>query len=312
MSKSLDLTKIATYSISERHSKVEVQDFAKPIDRSTAKAVASYFENFPKILAAKDLREFVALVVSARQRKAPIIWGMGSHVLKTGLAPLIIDLMDEGFVTAIALNGSALIHDFETAFAGKTSEDVDSAIGEGQFGMAKETGDQVNLALAHGVSRGLGLGEAIGEHIAKSDYRFKHLSLFARAFERKLLATVHVAVGTDIIHMHPKCDAQALGLGSHRDFLKFAELVSRLENGVYINFGSAVILPEVFLKSITLVRNLGFKVDHITTANFDFMNQYRERVNVVERPTSNGGHGFSFVGHHELMLPLLAALLKAS
>jgi hypothetical protein len=307
----LDLTKIDTYSLKGRASKVEVKDFARPVDKATAKAMLKWFESQPAILAAKDLRELVAEMKRAKKAGAPILWGMGSHVLKTGLAPLLVDLMDEGFITGVAFNGSALIHDFETAFAGKTSEDVDAVLGGGQFGMAKETGDIVNDVISKGVAKGMGLGEAIGSHIAASDYPYKNFSLFGQAYLRQLPATVHVALGTDIIHMHPKCDAAALGLGSHRDFMKFADTVSRLENGVYINFGSAVILPEVFLKSITLVRNLKFKVDRIVTANFDFIQAYRERVNVVQRPTTNGGRGFAFTGHHEIMLPLLAAALKA-
>lgn len=311
MSKQLDLSKISTYSLLERSSKVEVKDFAHPMDKTTAQAMRKWFEGLPAILAADELRDLIVEMKEAKKRKAPILWGMGSHVIKTGLAPLLIDLMDEGFCTGIAFNGSALIHDFETAFAGKTSEDVDAVLGGGGFGMAKETGDFVNQAVSEGVARGLGLGAAIGAHIAESNYKYRDLSLFAQAYKRNLPATVHVAMGTDIIHMHPKCDAAAIGLGSHRDFLRFAEEVSRLEGGVYINFGSAVILPEVFLKSITLVRNLKFKVDKICTANFDFIQAYRERVNVVQRPTTNGGRGFSFTGHHEILLPLLAAGLKA-
>lgn len=307
----LDLNEIDTYSLKERPSKVETKDFARPLDKAQAKAVWAFYESLPNILAAKDLRALITEIKRAKKAGRPILWGMGSHVLKTGMAPLLIDLMDEGYCTGIALNGSALIHDFETAFAGKTSEDVDAVLGEGQFGMARETGDIVNEAISKGVAKGMGLGEAIGGHIAASQYPYKDLSLFAQAFKRKMPATVHVAVGTDIIHMHPKCDAAALGLGSHRDFMKFAEVVSELEGGVYINFGSAVILPEVFLKSITLVRNLKFTVDHIITANFDFIQQYRSRVNVVQRPTTNGGRGFSFTGHHEILLPLLAAGLKA-
>lgn len=307
----LDLNQIDTYSLKERPSKVETKDFARPLDKTQAKVMWAFYESLPNILAARDLRALIGEIKRARKEGKPIMWGMGSHVLKTGMAPLLIDLMEEGYCTGIALNGSALIHDFETAFAGKTSEDVDAVLGGGQFGMARETGDIVNEAISSGVAKGLGLGEAIGSHIAQSDYPYKDLSLFAQAYKRKLPATVHVAVGTDIIHMHPKCDAAALGLGSHRDFMKFAEVVSQLEGGVYINFGSAVILPEVFLKSVTLVRNLKFKVDRIITANFDFIQQYRSRVNVVQRPTTNGGRGFSFTGHHEILLPLLAAGLKA-
>lgn len=307
----LDLSKVSTYSLKERASKVEVKDFSRPVSQSTAKAMTEWLDSLPAILAAKDLKELVAHMKRAREKKAPIMWGMGSHVLKTGLAPILVDLMQEGFVSSLSFNGSTLIHDFETAFAGKTSEDVDSAIGGGDFGMAKETGDIVNAVLSDGVKQGMGLGEALGKHIAQSNYPYKDLSLFGQAYQRGIPVTVHVAIGTDIIHMHPKCDAAALGLGSHRDFLKFAQKVSSLEHGVYLNLGSAVILPEVFLKSITLVRNLGASVNKIVTANFDFIQHYRERVNVVQRPTSNGGKGYSFIGHHELMLPLLAAALKA-
>ncbi|MBI3542879.1 MAG: hypothetical protein HY075_06360 [Deltaproteobacteria bacterium] len=307
----LDLAKIETYSLLGRSSKVEVSDFAKPLDAATSKAFHKFYESLPSILAADDLRDLVVELKAAKKSGKKIMWGMGSHVLKTGLAPILIDLMDEGFITSIAFNGSALIHDFETAFAGKTSEDVDAVLGGGQFGMAKETGDLVNEAINKGVAKGMGLGEALGAHIAASDYEYKNLSLFAQAYERKLPATVHVAIGTDIIHMHPKCDPAALGLGSHRDFMRFAEEVAGLEGGAYVNFGSAVILPEVFLKSITLVRNLKFKVDKICTANFDFIQAYRSRVNVVQRPTTNGGRGFTFTGHHELMLPILAAALKS-
>ncbi len=308
----LDLNKISTYSLKDRFSKVEVKDFAKPISESTARNTQDWFNHFPQILAAKELKEFVLDVKKAKDRKKPIIWGMGSHVLKTGLAPLLIDLMDCGFVTGLAFNGSVLIHDFETAYAGKTSEDVDSVIGEGQFGMAKETGEVVNEAISKGTAQGLGLGEALGKHIAESSYAYKQFSILAHAHLKKIPATVHVAIGTDIIHMHPKCDPAALGVGSHRDFLKIAQQISSLEGGVYINFGSAVILPEIFLKALTLVRNLNYKVDQIVTANFDFIQHYRARVNVVGRPTTNGGRGYSFTGHHEIMLPLLATLLKAS
>ncbi|HRK02274.1 MAG TPA: hypothetical protein PLH57_06370, partial [Oligoflexia bacterium] len=287
-----DLNKIQTYSLRDRPSKVEVKDFAQIPSTDAVLAMNKWFDTLPEILAAKDLRLLARAVVECRNRKKPIVWGMGSHVLKTGLAPLLIDLMNEGFITGLAFNGSALIHDFETAFAGKTSEDVDSAIGDGDFGMARETGEIVNQEISKGVASGLGLGGSIGKHIAESDYPYKDLSLFAHAYKCGLPATVHVAIGTDILHMHPKCDGAALGLGSHRDFLRFAESVSLMEGGAYINFGSAVILPEVFLKAITLARNLGATVNQIVTANFDFINQYRGRVNVVQRPVLAGGEGF--------------------
>lgn len=308
---SFDLSRIKTYSLLDRPSKVETTDFAKPLSSAEAKAMQPFFEALPDLLAGKQLRQLVVEIKRARKDKRPVMWGMGSHVLKTGLAPLLIDLMDQGYVSSLSFNGSSLIHDFETAFAGKTSEDVDAVLGEGQFGMAKETGEIVNQALSEGVAKGMGLGEALGAHIASSKYRYKKFSLFGQAYDRGIPATVHVAMGTDIVHMHPKCDPAAIGIGSHRDFMKFAGIVSRLEGGAYINFGSAVVLPEVFLKSITLVRNLGFDVNHVVTANFDFVQQYRGRVNIVQRPTSNGGKGFSFTGHHEILMPLLATALKA-
>lgn len=308
---SLDLSKIKTYSLLGRTSKVTVDDFAQISSPEQCAALASWVSTLPKILAAKDLPLLVDRLKLAKQKGAPIVWGMGSHVIKTGLAPLLIDLMEHGFVTGIAFNGSAMIHDFETAFAGKTSEDVGAVLGDGSFGMAQETGDHVNEAINVGVADGLGLGAALGRHIERMNCTYRQSSLFYQAYMRKIPATVHVAVGTDIIHMHPKADGAALGLGSHRDFLTFADSVAKLEGGAYLNWGSAVILPEVFLKSVTLVRNLGHKVDKITTANFDFIQHYRERVNVVERPNLNGGKGFSFTGHHELLMPLLAALLKS-
>lgn len=305
---SLNLKKINTYSLQDRPSKVVTTDFAKPVAAEVS--FKDWFDSLPAILASKDLKQLVQRMVQAKKNQRPIIWGMGSHVIKTGMAPLLIDLIDQGFISGLAFNGSALIHDFETAFAGKTSEDVDSVLGEGQFGMARETAEMVNEAINQGVDQGLGIGAALGKYIDDSSFQFKNLSLFAKCYQKQILATVHVAVGTDIIHMHERCDAAKLGLGSHRDFLAFAAMVAQLEGGVYLNWGSAVILPEIFLKSITLVRNLKFKVDAITTANFDFIQQYRERVNVVQRPTSNGGKGFSFTGHHELMLPILASALK--
>ena len=311
MSHDLDLTKIRTYSLNSRPSKVEVGDFAQVPSRQVAQQAWAWIDGFSKVLAAKDLRQLVARLRASHQAGRPVLWGMGSHVIKTGLAPLLIDLMELGYVQLLAFNGSALIHDFETAYAGKTSEDVGAVLGDGSFGMAQETGDMVNDALNSGVQDGLGLGASLGRFISESAFKYKHLSLFAQAWERKIPATVHVAIGTDIIHMHERCDGSLIGKGSHRDFLTFAQGVSQLEGGGYINLGSAVILPEVFLKSVTLARNLGHTVDHFTTANFDFISHYRERVNVVERPTGNGGKGFIFVGHHELMVPLLHAGLKA-
>jgi hypothetical protein len=236
---------------------------------------------------------------------------MGAHVLKVGLAPLIIDLMERGFITAIALNGAGIVHDFETASAGQTSEEVDAVLGKGEFGMARETGEEINKAIVQGDRDGLGLGASIGRYIERrSGTKFKRLSILAAAWRLQIPATIHVAMGTDIVHMHPSCDPGAVGRGSHLDFRILAAEVARLGGGgVYLNIGSAVLLPEVFLKAVTLARNLGHPIRDFTTANFDFIQGYRPNTNVVNRPTKGVGRGYSLTGHHEIMIPLLAALL---
>jgi hypothetical protein len=256
------------------------------------------------------LRQLVVEIHTARDRGKPILWGMGAHVLKVGLSPVIVDLMERGFVTGIAMNGAGIVHDFELAVAGQTSEDVAAGLGSGAFGMAKETGEALNRAIRAGDRAGLGLGAAVGRHIETRRAPHRDMSLLAAAWRRGLPATVHVAVGTDIVHMHPACDPGALGRTSHLDFRIFAGGVARLGGGgVYLNVGSAVLLPEVFLKAITLARNLGHPVRDFATANLDFIQSYRPRTNVVERPTSGVGRGYSLTGHHELLLPLLAAAL---
>ncbi len=232
---------------------------------------------------------------------------MGAHVIKVGLNPVVIDLMERGIITAVAMNGAGIIHDFEIAMTGRTSEDVSVSIGNGAFGMARETCDFLCDAIKRAGEKSQGLGEAVGLAILEKNLPFMDKSILAAGARLGIPVTVHVAIGTDIIHMHPGFDPEAAGGASHRDFKIFASVVATLEEGVYMNVGSAVILPEVFLKAITLVRNLGNKVDNFTTVNMDFIQQYRPMVNVVNRPTARGGAGINLVGHHEIMLPLIAA-----
>ena len=308
-SKPLDLTGVRTYPLAARKSKVTVSDFGR--SHKQGDRLSDFVASLPKILAADQLRAVAESLVRGRAKKRPLIWGMGAHVLKVGLAPLVIDLMERGFITTIALNGAGIVHDFETAIAGQTSEEVDAALGSGEFGMARETGEEVNLAIARGSKDGLGLGASIGRYIAaRRGTRFRHLSILAAAWRLNIPATVHVALGTDIVHMHPSCDPGAVGRASHLDFRILAGQVARLgRGGVYLNIGSAVLLPEVFLKAVTVARNLGHKIEDFSTANFDFIQGYRPNTNVVSRPTRGVGRGYSVTGHHEIMIPLLAAML---
>jgi hypothetical protein len=269
--------------------------------------LSTFLESLPDILAARTLREAVEAVATARLAGKPVVVGMGAHPTKVGLNPVLVDLMERGVITALAMNGAVIIHDFELALTGHTSEEVDTEINSGRFGMAEETGRFINQAIARGVQKGLGIGEAVGAWIEERRLPNRKTSLLAAGLRLGLPVTVHVAVGTDIIHMHPAVDGAALGEGSLRDFRLFAAVVAGLEGGVYINLGSAVIMPEVFLKALTLARNLGHTVDRITTVNMDFLPHYRPLTNVVRRPTQKGGKGLALVGHHEIMLPLLAA-----
>jgi hypothetical protein len=261
------------------------------------------------MLAAADFKAVVRAIVAARREGGGVVWGLGAHVIKTGLGPVIIDLMQRGFVSAIATNGATVIHDFEIALAGATSEDVDEALGPGRFGMADETGRLLNCAITDGVRRDLGIGQSVGRFLADSQPQFARLSVLAAAARLGIPATVHVAIGTDIIHMHPVASGEALGAGSLRDFRYFVSNVARLERGVYLNCGSAVVLPEVFLKAVAIARNCGIALANLTTVNLDFVRLYRPETNVVRRPTAGTGRGYSLVGHHEIMIPLLAAAI---
>ena len=305
----LDLDKVSTYPLSSRPSKVSLDDFAKPISEDSS--LTDFLASLPDILAVQSLRSLAARMQRARELRKPIIWGIGGHVIKTGLAPIIIDLMQRGFVNAIAANGSVLVHDAEIAMVGSTSEDVDATLGEGVFGGADETGKLINLAARDGARDALGLGEAMGRALVGQTPKFARQSLLCAAYDAKVPFTAHVTIGGDIAHFHPEVDGASLGAATHTDFRLLAELVRRMDDGgVYLNVGSAVVLPEVFLKCVTLVRNLGHELKDITTANFDFIQSYRPLTNVVRRPTADGaGQGYSITGHHELTIPLLAAQL---
>jgi hypothetical protein len=304
----LSLEGISTYPLSERKSKMGVGDFARP--HTPGASFAAFLDSLPGVLAVQSLRALAADVRRARERGKPILWGLGAHVLKVGLSPVLLDLMERGFATGLALNGAGIVHDFELAVAGQTSEEVDEGLGSGAFGMAAETGAEVNRAIVEGDRDGLGLGASLGRYLERRQPPHLAQSLLAAAHRRGLAATVHVAVGTDIVHMHPACDPAALGRASHLDFRILAGEVARLGGGgVYLNVGSAVMLPEVFLKAVTLARNLGHDLSDFATANLDFIQSYRPNTNVVRRPTAGVGRGYSLTGHHELMVPLLAAML---
>jgi deoxyhypusine synthase len=305
----LDLDKVKTYPLASRKSKVTLDDFAQPITSDAS--LKDFLASLPNILAVQSLRQLTARIQRAHELKKPIIWGLGGHVVKTGLAPLLIDLMKRGYVSAIASNGSVLVHDSEIAMIGSTSEDVDATLGEGVFGGAEETGQLLNSAANDGARDQIGLGESVGRALVARNPQNRDRSIICTAYESKIPFTVHVTIGGDIAHFHPKADGATLGATTHTDFKLLAELVRQMDGGgVYLNVGSAVVLPEVFLKCVTVVRNLGHPLSEITTANFDFIQSYRPLTNVVRRPTEKGaGQGYSITGHHELTIPLLAAML---
>jgi hypothetical protein len=301
-----DLSGVASYPLASRRSKVGVGAFASVPSDTTSGFIAS----LPDVLAGSDFKAVVAAMKAARADGRALVWGLGAHVIKTGLSPVLIDLMSRGYVSALALNGAGVIHDFEIALSGETSEDVDESLGPGRFGMAEETGTLLNQAINEGVADGLGLGQAVGLYLLSLDPPHAERSLLTIAARLGIPVTVHVAIGTDIIHMHPTASGAALGEGSLRDFRYFVTNVASLERGVYVNCGSAVILPEVFLKAVALVRNRGLSLEGLTTVNIDFLRLYRPLTNVVSRPTAGIGRGYSLTGHHEILIPLLAAALR--
>ncbi len=303
----LGLEDVNTYPLKERPSKVSVKDFARPVEENAT--LSDFLSSLPNILAVQSLRELAARVVRARALQRPIIWGIGGHVVKTGLAPVIIALMRRGYVSAIVANGSVLVHDAEIALVGSTSEDVDASLGAGAFGGAEETGKLLNEAAREGARDGIGLGEAMGRALLKLEPPHREHSLLCAAYEMRVPFTAHLSIGADIAHFHPAADGASLGAATHTDFRLLAELVRRMNGGgCYLNIGSAVLLPEIFLKAVTLVRNLNHPLTDLTTANFDFIQSYRPLTNVVRRPNADGaGRGYAITGHHELTIPLLAA-----
>jgi hypothetical protein len=303
-----DLSGVRTYPLAARTSKAKVGDFASPYVKGSG--ITGLVAGLPNMLGASDFCAVVKAIVDARASGGGIVWGFGAHVIKVGLSPVLIDLAKRGFVSAFATNGAGIIHDFEIAIGGATSEDVDETLGPGRFGMAEETGHQLNQAINEGVKRGQGLGQSVGAYLLDAQAPHAHLSVAATAARLGIPLTAHVAIGTDIIHMHPDASGAALGEGSLRDFRYFVSNVARLNHGVYLNCGSAVVLPEVFLKAVALARNAGIALAGLTTVNLDFVRLYRPQTNVVSRPVAGtGGRGYSLVGHHEILIPLLAAAL---
>jgi len=311
--KPLDPSGLRTIPLSERPAKVRAEDFARPYRKGAG--VTALLESLPRILAGNSLRAVVERIRRARADRRAILWGLGGHVVKVGLGPVLIDLMERGFVTGVAMNGSTAIHDLEVALAGATSEDVDAALPGGRFGVAEETGAWMNQAIAAADRQQIGFGEGLGQFLQEKSQeagilKVPGVSLLLQAYRRKIPVTVHVAMGGDTPHFHPQADGRAIGGASHRDFLLFAELVRGLDGGgVYLNVGSAVILPEVFLKAVSALRNLGHPLRDLTTVNLDFLQHYRPLENVVRRPTLAGGQGYALTGHHEILVPLLAAAL---
>jgi hypothetical protein len=304
-----DLSGLRTYPLASRHSKARAVDFARPVEPGAS--FGTWFDSLPNILGAADLRRVVQAIRETRARDGGVVWGIGAHVVKTGVSPVLIDLMARGYVSALAMNGAGVIHDFEVALAGATSEDVDEALGPGRFGMAEETGRLLNETIARAAASGRGLGQSVGAYLAELAPPFADRSLLASAHRLGVPVTVHVALGTDVIHMHPAASGAAIGEASLRDFRYLTSVVARLAGGVYLNCGSAVVLPEVFLKAVALVRNQGIALDGLTTVNLDFLRMYRPQTNVVARPIAGvrGGTGISLVGHHEVLIPLIAAAL---
>ncbi len=308
--KPIDMASVTTYPLQDRINKVSVNDFATLADSETD--LSPFLESLPKILKGQDFLELTDKIVTAYQRKKPVIVMMGGHVIKCGLSPLLIALAREGVITSFAFNGASSIHDFEIALIGETSEDVSEYLQTGKFGMWEETGKLMNEAIQHAADTGIGMGEALGKKLITLDVPYNTYSLLAAGIQYDFPITVHVAIGTDIIHQHPSANGAAIGEASFTDFRLLTELVTQLEDGgVVLNFGSAVILPEVFLKALTIARNLGHTVSHFTAADFDMNQQYRPVENVVKRPTEMGGKGYTFTGHHELMIPLLVQAIKS-
>ena len=303
--KPIDLSQVKTYPLSERKSKVSAKDFARVWQKGLR--YKDFLDSLPDILAGKHIKSVISSIATAVRKNKTVIFAMGAHVIKVGLNPVVIDLMERRVITAVAMNGAGIIHDLELAMVGRTSEDVAAALDNGSFGMADETCSLLSQAVNLAGHKFIGLGDAVGRIITERALPHQNQSILAAGIRLDIPVTVHVAIGTDIIHMHPNFDARETGEATHKDFRKFSAVVASLEEGVFLNVGSAVIMPEVFLKALTLVRNLGHDIENFTTVNMDFIRQYRPLTNVVKRPTLKGGRGFDLTGHHEIMVPLVAA-----
>jgi len=303
--KPIDLHRVNTIPLRERESKVKVEDFATPPRPNGS--FQEFISSFPHILAGDSFRQVVDSIIKAKSSGKPLIWGMGAHPIKCGLSPVITNLMEQGVIDALALNGAGVIHDVEVALIGQTSEEVEKGLTNGSFGMARETSEVINHAINEGVGSGLGIGEAVGLRLTRLKPPYLRYSILATAYRLNIPVTVHVAVGTDVTHLHPSAQGEAIGKGSHHDFRLFASLVAELNGGgVFMNVGSAVIIPEVLIKAVSLVRNIGKELRNFTTVDIDFIRGYRPYQNVVHRPVLQGGKGYSLIGHHEILLPLLA------
>jgi len=300
----IDLKRVRTYPIEKRKNKVKIVDFAKPGKEKAT--FVDFIDSLPFILVGKNFRQISQAIVNAYSKKRPVILAMGAHVIKCGLSPILIDLMKRGIVSAVALNGAGAIHDFEIALRGETSEDVARGLDTGIFGLAEETGKLMNQAINESKEPGLGMGYLLGKKLIEMKAPYEKFSILAAGIKLDIPVTVHVAIGTDIIHMHPEANGAMIGEKTFNDFRIFTSVITNLEGGVYLNIGSAVILPEVFLKALTIARNLGHKVENFTAVNLDMYEHYRPLENVVRRPTSKGGKGYTLLGHHEILIPLLS------
>lgn len=296
--KPIDLSKIKTFSSANRKTKAQVSDFAQPSCKNSS--FKNFYKILPNFLGAHKLKKVTESIIKSHKNKRPIILGMGAHVIKVGLSPLIIDLMKRGIINCLALNGAGAIHDYEIATLGRTSEEVAEGLKTGRFGMVKETLEIMNQAITQNSSNGF--GAAIGSEILNMKAKYQNFSLLASAVKLHIPACVHIAIGTDTIHMTNKFNASATGEATFNDFKLLCSVVADLEGGVYLNIGSAVILPEVFLKALTVARNLGNNINKFTTINMDMLQHYRPTQNVLSRP---GGTNFALTGHHEIMVPLL-------
>ena len=306
--KPADLSKIRTYSAQKRETKVEFGAFAKPTKKGVS--FKTFYESLPSFLAVNSLKNVVASIVAAKEKNRPVILGMGAHVIKVGLNPLIIDLMKKGVIDCLVLNGAGAIHDFEVALLGRTSEDVGAGLDNGMFGMVEETMTHMNKAINGATAKSHeGMGELLGQKLLSLKAPHIKNSLLAQGVKLEIPVTIHVAIGTDTIHMSPLVDPACLGRATFNDFRLLCSVIGDLEGGVYLNIGSAVILPEVFLKALTVARNLGHRIKSFTTVNMDMLQHYRPRQNVLARP---GGQAYALTGHHEIMVPLLYQALLES